>query len=152
MEKLNFQCRIWNSERQAYGSTFVICDLHLEQLRHSLAENFAPCWIEQMSRIKPPCEDFSLDMTLSFQIPAKPNVSLHFHLELGIITVATDKFLAAVYVKGELIWKEGDGDLGTVPVDKEILEWFKAKGENYLAQINAVLRTYIEIQTRPRLR
>ena len=34
----------------------------------------------------------------------------------------------------------------TVVLDSDILDWFKNRGENYTAEINAVLRHYIEVQ------
>lgn len=57
VDALNFHCRIWNTEREAYGKPFTVCDRHLQQIRKSLAANFAPCWIEQIERTDRACED-----------------------------------------------------------------------------------------------
>ena len=57
MDALNFHCRIWNTEREAYGTPFTVCDRHLQQIRESLAANFAPCWIEQIKRTDEMCDD-----------------------------------------------------------------------------------------------
>ena len=57
MDLPNFRCRIWNTEREAYGQAFIVCDQHLQNIRHSLAASFAPCWIEQINRTDLPCED-----------------------------------------------------------------------------------------------
>ena len=57
MEALNCHCRIWTTAREAYGKPFNVCDRHLQQIRESLSENFAPCWIEQIKRTDEACED-----------------------------------------------------------------------------------------------
>lgn len=34
----------------------------------------------------------------------------------------------------------------TVTVDLDILDWFRARGEDYTEQINTILRQYIQVQ------
>jgi uncharacterized protein (DUF4415 family) len=36
----------------------------------------------------------------------------------------------------------------TLRMDRDVLEWFKAKGKGYQTRINAVLRTYMEAHKR----
>lgn len=36
----------------------------------------------------------------------------------------------------------------TLRIDRDVLEWFKAKGKGYQTRINAVLRTYVEAHKR----
>ncbi len=61
MGAMNFHCRIWNTEREAYGNPFTVCDRHLQQIRESLAANFAPCWIEQIMRTDEACDDCKVE-------------------------------------------------------------------------------------------
>ena len=64
------------------------------------------------------------------------------------------QFRRAYYVKGEKVWedektidewlKERREIPKIIPVDSDIVAWFKAQVEDYQARINAVLRDYVE--------
>ncbi len=65
-----------------------------------------------------------------------------------------NQFKRAYYVKGEKVWEdektigewlEGQGETPALfPLEKDILEWFKAQGQDYPARINKVLRAYVK--------
>ena len=65
-----------------------------------------------------------------------------------------NQFKRTIYVKGEKIWEDsktvGELDIGAIadfaiiPVDNDIVAWFKTQWEDYQARINAVLRDYVE--------
>jgi uncharacterized protein (DUF4415 family) len=64
------------------------------------------------------------------------------------------QFRRAYFVKGEMVWRdektigEWAKERGQVPqlieVDHELAAWFLKQGEDLKAQINAVLRDYVE--------
>ena len=65
-----------------------------------------------------------------------------------------NQFKRTFYVKGKKVWEDektiGEwlaekGDVPMViPVDNDIAEWFHSQGGDFKAQINAVLRDYVE--------
>jgi uncharacterized protein (DUF4415 family) len=64
-----------------------------------------------------------------------------------------NQFKRVIYVKGECVWEdtktigelfqEGE-DFAIIPVDNDIVAWFKAQWGDYQARINTVLRNYVE--------
>ena len=64
------------------------------------------------------------------------------------------QFKRTIYVKGEKVWEDsktiGELDAGAradfaiIPVDNDIVAWFKVQWEDYQARINVVLRDYVE--------
>lgn len=52
--------------------------------------------------------------------------------------------------EGEFDWSTGQPGLGgfkqlpSVPIDRDVLDWFKAQGDGYVPRINEVLRRYVE--------
>ncbi|MBM3238626.1 hypothetical protein FJZ31_20210 [Candidatus Poribacteria bacterium] len=65
-----------------------------------------------------------------------------------------NQFKRTIYVKGEKVWEdsktigeldiEAIADFAIIPVDNDIVAWFKTQWEDYQARINAVLRDYVE--------
>ncbi len=54
------------------------------------------------------------------------------------------------------IWKDArlvippGKSLVTMRIDRDVLDWFQARGRGYQTRINAVLRSFMEAQDRPR--
>ena len=65
-----------------------------------------------------------------------------------------NQFKRTIYVKGEKVWEDsktiGELDLGTIqdfaiiPVEDDIVDWFKKQWEDYQARINSMLRDYVK--------
>ena len=57
---------------------------------------------------------------------------------------------------GEEFWKQARvrSPKGKTPVhlriDTDIFDWFKSQGDGHLTRMNAVLRAYVDVHTRPR--
>lgn len=54
------------------------------------------------------------------------------------------------FAKGELRLPK-QKPLISMRVDADVLEWFKAQGPGYQTRMNAVLRLYMDVQTRQRM-
>ena len=77
-----------------------------------------------------------------------------------------NQFKRVIYVKGECVWEDtktigelfqevrrtpmessdsfGGEDFAIIPVDNDIVAWFKVQWGDYQARINTVLRNYVE--------
>jgi uncharacterized protein (DUF4415 family) len=64
-----------------------------------------------------------------------------------------NQFKRTIYVKGECVWEDTktigelfqeDEEFAIIPVDNDIVAWFKAQWGDYQARINTVLRNYVE--------
>jgi len=55
------------------------------------------------------------------------------------------------WANARVVWPAGKEPI-SIRVDRDIVQWFGHRGLDYGAEINAVLRAYIEAQQRPRKR
>ncbi|MCC6299373.1 MAG: BrnA antitoxin family protein [Anaerolineales bacterium] len=64
-------------------------------------------------------------------------------IDTSDIPPITPEMFARAVVKRGLKGRDSKAQL-TIRVDKDVLNWFKARGRGYQTQINALLRAYME--------
>ena len=64
-------------------------------------------------------------------------------IDFSDIPELTDSFFA-----GASLRRPQDKQTVSLPLDRDVLHWFKRQGRGYKARINIILRTYMEAKTK----
>ena len=152
----------WEDTREDYGETRSIAigrsERRLVRVVYTLRENRIRIISARMTEENITTLSFDElmadDESVGEQFDQMTDEDIDYSDDPSMTDDELNQFKRAYYVKGEKVWEdektigewleEQEETPALFPLEKDILEWFKAQGQDYPARINKDLRAYVE--------